>query len=66
MRKPRGHRLKTTHRPIVWDIRVIKSGVPDASPGSDFDKYFASSGFSRVYQLEEVDAAISDTDVIYR
>jgi hypothetical protein len=30
----------------------------------NFDKNFASSGFSRVYQLEEVDTFVSDIDDI--
>jgi hypothetical protein len=30
----------------------------------DFDKNFALSGFSRVYQLEEVDTFVSDIDDI--
>jgi hypothetical protein len=42
----------TTHRPVVWDIRVVKSNVPDAPPDLDFRKYFALSSFSRVHQLE--------------
>jgi hypothetical protein len=42
----------TAHRPIVWDIRVVKSNVPDAPPDLDFRKYFALSSFSRVHQLE--------------
>jgi hypothetical protein len=44
--------LVTTHRPVVWDIRVVKSNVPDAPPDLDFRKYFALSSFSRVHQLE--------------
>jgi hypothetical protein len=35
-----------THRPVVWDIRVVNSDVPDAPSDPDSDKYFASSGFS--------------------
>jgi hypothetical protein len=42
----------TTHRPVVWDIRVVKSNVPDAPPELDFRKDFALSSFSRVHQLE--------------
>lgn len=51
----------TTHRPIL----VVKSGVPDAPPDHDFDKYFASSGFSGVHQLEQVDVFVSDTDDMF-
>jgi hypothetical protein len=36
----------TTHRPFAWDVRVAKSDVPNTPSGSDFDKCFASSGFS--------------------
>jgi hypothetical protein len=32
---------------------------------SDFGKYFASSGFSRVHQLEEVDAFVRNTGDIF-
>jgi hypothetical protein len=39
----------TTHRPVVWDIRVGKSNVPDAPPELDFRKDFALSSFSRVH-----------------
>jgi hypothetical protein len=42
----------TTYRPVVWDIRVVKSNVPNAPPDPDFRKYFAFSGSSRVHQLE--------------
>jgi hypothetical protein len=52
----------TTHRPVVWDIHVVNSDVPDAPVDPHFGKYFASSGFSRVHQLKEVDAATPDTD----
>jgi hypothetical protein len=31
----------TTHRPVVWDIPVVNSDVPDALEDLDFDKYFA-------------------------
>jgi hypothetical protein len=52
----------TTHSPIVWDIRVVKSDVPNAPPHPVFDKYFASSGSSCVHQLVDVNAFVSDTD----
>ncbi len=39
----------TTHLPVVWDIRVVKSNVPDAPPDLDFRKDFALSSFSRVH-----------------
>jgi hypothetical protein len=55
----------TTHRSIVWVIRVDKSDVPDAPLDPDFDKYFTSSRFSRVQQLKEDDAFISDTDNMF-
>jgi hypothetical protein len=42
----------TTHRPVVCDIRAVKSNVPDATPDLDFLKDFAFSRFSRVHQLE--------------
>jgi hypothetical protein len=29
-------------RPIVWDIRVVKSDVPNAPPDPVSDKYFES------------------------
>jgi hypothetical protein len=54
----------TTHRPIAWDIRAVKRR-PRYTPASDFDKYFASSGFSSVKQPEEVDAFVSDTDDMF-
>jgi hypothetical protein len=38
--------------PVVWDILVAKSNVPDAPQDLDFRKYFALSSFSRVHQLE--------------
>jgi hypothetical protein len=49
----------TAHRPILWDIRVVKSEVTDAPLDPDFDKCFdpdfdknfALSGFSRVHQF---------------
>jgi hypothetical protein len=64
-----GHRLydNTPPRrlgPVFLDIRVAYSDV-DAPPYMDFDNSFASSSFSRVHQLEEVDTAISDTDDIF-
>jgi hypothetical protein len=31
----------TTHRPVVWDISVVKSNVPDAPPELDFRATFA-------------------------
>jgi hypothetical protein len=42
----------TAHRPVVWDIRTVKSNVPDAPPDLDFRKYFALSSFSRVHPME--------------
>jgi hypothetical protein len=47
----------TTHHAFVLDIHVSNSDVPDAPADPDFDKYFASFGFSRVRHLEEVGAA---------
>jgi hypothetical protein len=52
----------TTHRTVVWDIHVVNSDVPHALEDPDLDKCFASSGFSRVQQLEEVSTRIPDTD----
>jgi hypothetical protein len=54
-----------THRPILLDIRVVKSDVPDAPPDPDFDKSFTSSGFFCVQQPEEVDAFVLDTDDMF-
>jgi hypothetical protein len=55
----------TTHRPVVWDINVVNSDVPDALEDPDFDKYSGSSGFSRVQHLEEVNTGIPDTDDMF-
>jgi hypothetical protein len=55
----------STHRSVVWKIRADNSDAFDTLPDLDFDQYISSSGFSRVYQLEEVDAAIPDTVAIF-
>ena len=43
-------------------IQVVNRNVPAAPADPDFDNYFAPSGFCRVQQLEEVDAATPDTN----
>lgn len=48
-----------------WDICVVKSAVTGAPPDPDFDKYFASSGFFRVHQREEIDAFVPDTNDMF-
>jgi hypothetical protein len=52
----------TTHRPVVCDIHVVNSDVPDAPEDPIFNEDFTSFGFSRVQQLEEVSTGIPDTD----
>ena len=64
MRNLGGHHYCDNTPPRVADIRVANSDV-DATPHLDFDNSFASFSFSRVYQLEEVDTAISDTDDMF-
>jgi hypothetical protein len=65
MRNLGGHRLCDNTPSYRLDIHVFRSDVPDAHPDPDFDKYFASSGFSRVHQLEEVNAFVSDSDDMF-
>jgi hypothetical protein len=52
----------TTHRPVLWDIHVVNSDVPDALEDLDFDKYFAPSGFSHVQHLEEVHKELEEVN----
>jgi hypothetical protein len=51
--------------PVIWDINVVDSEIPDAPPDPDFDKYFASSGFDRVQHLKKVDEFESDAADMY-
>jgi hypothetical protein len=54
--------IETVSDSDVTNATSAGTDVPDAPPGPDSDEYFASSGLSLVHHLEEVDAAISDTD----
>jgi hypothetical protein len=47
------------------DIHVVNRDLPDALEDPNFDNFFASSGFSRAQQLEEVNAGIPDTDNMF-
>jgi hypothetical protein len=55
----------TAHRPVVWDLRVVNSDVPNALEDPDFVKYSAPSGFFRVQQLKKVNTGVHDTDDMF-
>jgi hypothetical protein len=48
--------------PYRLEYPFVKGNVPNPPLDLVFDQFFASSGFSCVYQLDEVDATVSDTD----
>jgi hypothetical protein len=61
MRNLGGHRFYDNPLPYRLEYPFVKGDVPNVPLDLVFDQFFASSGFSRVYQLDEVDATVSDT-----
>jgi hypothetical protein len=51
--------------PVIWEINVFESEIPNARHDPDFDKYFASCGFVCVQQLKEIDDYEPDADDMY-